>query len=71
MVFRGRLLVLLATVPAHAVVPALTYHKDVAPILFENCAPCHRPGESAPFPLLTYSDARKHAAQIAAVTRRR
>ena len=51
--------------------PAVTFHKQIAPILLEHCAPCHRPGQSAPFPLLTYEDARKRAAQIAAVTRRR
>jgi Tfp pilus assembly protein PilF len=45
-----------------------TFNKDVAPIVFNNCAPCHRPGESAPFSLLTYSDAKKRATQIAAVT---
>jgi len=32
---------------------------------------CHRPGEAGPFPLLTYSDAKKHARQIAEVTRSR
>ena len=31
--------------------------------------PCHRPGESGPFSLLTYQDAKRHARQIAAVTR--
>ena len=54
-----------------AEVPAVTFHKHIAPILLEYCAPCHRPGESGPFPLLTYEDARKRAGQIAAVTRRR
>jgi len=49
----------------------VTFDKDIAPIVFKTCAPCHRPGESGPFPLLTYNDARSHAAQIAAVTRRR
>lgn len=49
----------------------VTFTKQISPILFEKCAPCHRPGESAPFPLLTYEDARKHARQIADVTRRR
>ena len=34
-----------------------TFNKDIAPIVFANCAPCHRPGEVAPFPLLTYADA--------------
>ena len=51
--------------------PAVTFHKHIAPILLEYCAPCHRPGESGPFPLLTYEDARKRAGQIATVTRRR
>ena len=51
--------------------PALdpvTFTRDVAPILFTQCATCHRPDGPAPFPLLTYDDARRHAAQIAAVT---
>jgi mono/diheme cytochrome c family protein len=45
----------------------VTYTRDIAPILYENCAPCHRPGESGPFPLLSYTDARKRARQIADV----
>jgi tetratricopeptide (TPR) repeat protein len=51
--------------------PAPTYTKDVAPILFSRCAPCHRPGEVAPFPLLTYADAQQRATKIAAETRER
>jgi len=47
------------------------YNKQIAPILFSYCAPCHRPGEPGPFSLLTYQDAKKHASQIAAVTRKR
>ena len=54
--------------PARAPV---TFNKDIAPILFTNCAPCHRPGEVAPFPLLTYADAVKHAGSIADETRER
>ena len=38
-----------------------TFSKDVAPIVFKNCAGCHRPGESAPMSLLTYADARPWA----------
>jgi len=49
----------------------LTFTRDVAPILFEHCAPCHRPGQSAPFSLLTYADAKKRAKQIGEVTARR
>lgn len=43
---------------------AVTYHRDVAPILQKNCAECHRPDEVGPFALLTYDDARKHMNKI-------
>ena len=49
----------------------VTFTRDVAPILFHFCAPCHHPGEAAPFSLLTFTDAKTHAGQIAAVTRMR
>ncbi len=42
-------------------VSATTFHKDVAPILQKHCQGCHRPGEIAPFSLLTYNDARPWA----------
>jgi tetratricopeptide (TPR) repeat protein len=51
--------------------PAPTWSRDVAPILFEHCATCHRPGETGPFPLLDAQDAADHAEQIADVTRTR
>jgi mono/diheme cytochrome c family protein len=43
---------------------APTFNRDVAPIVFENCAGCHRPGESAPFKLLTYRDVKRRASDI-------
>jgi tetratricopeptide (TPR) repeat protein len=46
----------------------VTFSKDIAPVLFERCAGCHRPDGSAPFSLLTYQDARSRATQLAAVT---
>lgn len=46
----------------------VTYSEHIAPILYQHCAACHRPGEAAPFSLLTYNDARKRAIQIAEVT---
>src|SRR5262249_39248099 len=49
----------------------ITFTRDIAPIIFRSCAPCHHPGEAAPFPLLTYADAKTHARQIAAVTQSR
>jgi mono/diheme cytochrome c family protein len=51
-----------AAAPAHP-----TYTKDVAPILQKNCQECHRPGQVGPFALETYEQARKRAADIAAV----
>src|SRR5215475_15364438 len=42
----------------------VTFSKDVAPIFFKNCAECHRPGEAAPMPLLSYKDARPWAKSI-------
>jgi mono/diheme cytochrome c family protein len=58
---------------AAAVPPAQTptFNKDVAPILYQNCAICHRPGEVAPFSLLTYSDAARRAKLISTVTEKR
>src|SRR5580704_15070718 len=46
----------------------VTFTNDVAPIVFQHCATCHRPGELAPFSLLTYDDVKQHARQIAVVT---
>jgi cytochrome c5 len=43
---------------------APTFTKDVAPIMFARCANCHRAGEVAPMPLLSYRDARPWAAAI-------
>jgi hypothetical protein len=42
-----------------------TFSKDVAPILYKNCANCHRAGEIGPMPLLSYTDARPFARAIA------
>ena len=50
---------------------APTFNRDIAPIIYKNCSGCHRPGEVAPFALLTYDDAAKRAKQIAAVTQAR
>jgi Flp pilus assembly protein TadD/mono/diheme cytochrome c family protein len=66
-----RALALFAAAVAAPAQSAVTYRDHIAPILREHCAPCHRPGQAAPFSLLTYADARKRAALIADVTRRR
>jgi hypothetical protein len=33
--------------------PTVTFHADVAPVLQKRCQGCHRPGEAAPFSMLT------------------
>ena len=42
----------------------ITYARDVAPIVNEKCAACHQEGSIAPFPLLTYEDAKRYSRQI-------
>jgi len=46
----------------------LTFAHDIAPLLYQKCAPCHHPGAAAPFSLLTYEDVKKRATQIVAAT---
>jgi hypothetical protein len=53
--------------PQYAATPAEgvpTFTRDVAPILFKNCAGCHRPGEIAPMSFLAYEDVRPWAKAI-------
>ena len=42
----------------------VTFTKDVAPILNENCVYCHRPGEVAPFSMLSYRETRPWARSL-------
>src|SRR5271169_1906841 len=41
--------------------PQVTFNKDVLPILQKNCQSCHRPGQIAPMPFLTYEGTRPWA----------
>lgn len=54
-----------------AATTTITFAEHIAPIVFNNCASCHRPGESAPFSLTTYAEVRPWGRQIATVTRTR
>lgn len=51
--------------------PSVTFARDVAPIVYRRCAPCHRPDGVAPFPLVAYPDVARRARQIASITARR
>jgi hypothetical protein len=67
----GRLLVLglpvfvvllgLNAVPVGGSAPGPTFYKEVLPVLEQHCQACHRPGEIAPFPLVTYAETKPWA----------
>ena len=48
---------------------AATFYRDVLPILQDHCQSCHRPGQIAPMPLVTYDQARSKAKAIASMVR--
>ena len=45
--------------------------EHIAPIVHIKCAPCHRPGAAAPFPLLSYDDVQARGKDVAAAVRAR
>ena len=57
--------------PFSAYPAVLTFAHDIAPIVYQHCSSCHRPGEAGPFPLLGYEDVKKRARQIVEVTQNR
>jgi len=52
-------------------VERITFHKDIEPILQQNCQDCHRPGEVAPFSLLDYESAWLFSRHIRSAVRSR
>src|SRR5215469_2933532 len=50
---------------------APTFTKDVAPILQKRCQSCHRPGEAAPFSMLTYEETRPWAGAMKLAVRQK
>src|SRR4051812_1690462 len=60
-----------AALPSATGTPApspTTFTGEVAPILYDNCVTCHRPGQAAPFSLISYDDVKKRGNQIVKVT---
>jgi hypothetical protein len=57
--------------PARAGAQTPTFSADIAPIVFQACAPCHRQGGPGPFSLASYRDVRQRASQILQVIRSR
>jgi hypothetical protein len=52
------------TAAAQTSSPQVTFTKDVAPILQENCVRCHSPNEIAPMSLRTYAEAKQYSQMI-------
>ena len=61
----------LSQLPVSDAPATVTFSRDIAPILFEHCAKCHRPGEVTPFSVLTYQDVKPWAWLIGIVTANR
>lgn len=60
----GLLIILYWLQPNNGFAQEVTYHQHIAPIIQVKCVTCHRPGESAPFNLLTYEDVSKKGSFI-------
>src|SRR5450432_110022 len=53
---------------ASANAQTVTFSEHIAPIVYNNCSTCHRPGQVSPFSLLSYDDVRQHGQTIATQT---
>ncbi len=49
----------------------LTWSKQIAPLFQQHCQGCHRPGDIAPFPLVSYSDAYRERRKVLRAVERR
>src|SRR5512133_469520 len=70
-VFTAIILIALLSTRGHSQARSIetpTFTASIAPILYANCVTCHRPGEVAPFPLISYEDVAKRGKLIAKVT---
>jgi Flp pilus assembly protein TadD/mono/diheme cytochrome c family protein len=52
----------------HAAESTVSWSRQIAPLVYQNCTTCHHPGGSGPFSLLTYEDARRRGPQMVQVT---
>jgi len=60
-----------ASPPLVAQRATITFSETIAPIVYANCVTCHRPGEAAPFSLITYEDVRRRGKLLVTVTQQR
>src|SRR6187401_107295 len=57
--------------PAQRDAESPTFARDVAPLVYRACSGCHRPGQPAPFPLLSFDDVWQRRAKIVDATQQR
>ncbi len=50
---------------------SVNYSEHIAPIIYNHCTSCHRPGEIGPFPLTNYSEVSSWASMVKYVTQSR
>jgi len=62
------LLILLGTTLPLLAQDGPTFTEDIAPIIYQNCTQCHRPGEIGPMPLTNYQEVAGWAPMIEYVT---
>src|SRR6185503_10805956 len=65
------IVILFASVALLPAADTVTFSEHVAPIVYQSCVTCHRPGEAAPFSLISYDDVKKRGSLIATVTKAR
>ncbi len=68
---RARRLILILVSAAAIQAAPVTYFRDVMPVLQNRCQGCHRPGEVAPMPFMTYAETRPWAKAIREAVRLR
>ena len=54
--------------PSMAQAQSVTFHADVAPIIYTHCTECHRVGEIGPMPLTNFSEVYAYGEFIEYVT---
>lgn len=68
---RGIIAVVLLFISIPTNAQRITWYQHIAPLIHSNCSPCHREGDAAPFPLITYEEVAKRASFIKKVTESR
>src|SRR5262245_17412081 len=62
---------LAAQAPSSGRLREVTFNRDVAPIIWQNCSTCHREGQLGPFSLLTSEEVRPRALDVVRVVKTR